>query len=99
MGQDNFTFSLDKDLKKKMKRYKEVNWSEIFRIAAKKKIKELDNQESNVFSIQDITQKLSKDLLSIFETKPDDKDEEEYQKLRNIEEQRIQKQKSLELED
>ncbi|MHA1672749.1 MAG: hypothetical protein ACTSYI_03895 [Promethearchaeota archaeon] len=95
----NFTFTLDQKLKKKMKSHKELNWSEIFRNAARAKIRELDNRESNIVSIHEITQELPEELLALFETEPTEKDEEEYRQLKELEKERIQKQKSIELED
>ena len=99
MGVTNFTFTLEKKLKEKMKSYKEINWSEIFRNAAKAKINKLEKYEHNIVDIKEIAANLPKELLDYFLSDPNDTDEKDYKKLKELEKQRIYNLKLLELEE
>lgn len=99
MGVTNFTFTLEKTLKNKLKSHKEINWSEIFRNAAKAKIKQLEKYEQNIVDINEIAANLPKELLDYFLSDPNDTDEEDYKKLKELEKQRIDNLNLLELEE
>ena len=99
MGVTNFTFTLEKTLKNKMKTHKEINWSEIFRNAAEAKINELDKYKHNIVDINEIAANLPKELLEYFSSDPNDTDVEEFKKLKKLEERRMNNLKLLEFEE
>ena len=99
MAQTNFTFSLEEELKNKMKSHKEINWSEIFRETARKKIVMLDYRSKDYFTIAEIEEALPKEIRSLLdkESKKNDKEDLiEFKKLKELEEKRMLELKRLE---
>ena len=74
-----------------MKSHKEINWSEIFRETARKKIVVLEYESKEYFTMAEIEDALPQEIQSLLEEeskKPEEEDIEEYQKLKELNEKR-----------
>ncbi len=99
MAQTNFTFSLDEKLKMKMKSHKEINWSEIFRETARKKVVVLEYEAKEYFTMAEIEDALPKEILSLLDAESEknfSEDTKEFQKLKNLSKKRMQELKRSE---
>ena len=84
----NITLSIPPRIYKKMKRHKEVKWSEVARKAIIEYLEKLEEGELEVSS-EELLEELGEDFVKELESIPDEKFEEYYKKARGAEWKRL----------
>ena len=77
----NVTFSVPKELHERMKKFKEIKWSTLYRQLIEQYLEKLENP--NVFPITEINERLKKKGIT-FDDIPLDKAIEYYKKMREM---------------
>ncbi|RLE52314.1 MAG: hypothetical protein DRJ33_04105 [Candidatus Methanomethylicota archaeon] len=79
----NITLSIPKEVYEKMKKYKEVKWSEVARRAIVEYLEKLE--KSNVYDVEDVAIRLGEDVLSDVEKLNIDDVIKSFEKMRELE--------------
>lgn len=83
----NITFNIDKELHKKMKLHPEIKWTEILRRAILEYLKKIE--EPNKISIKELRDQLDNETLQKIDSLDEDKEIENYEKVRKLESDRM----------
>ena len=84
----NITLSIPPEIYRKMKKHKEVKWSEVARKAIIEYLEKLEEKELEVSS-EELLKELGEDFVKELESIPDEKFEEYYEKAREAEWKRL----------
>ncbi len=85
----NITFSVDKELHKKMKEHPEIKWSEILRQAIVEYLKKIDHKEQ--ITVGDLRKQLDKETLDQIDSLDVEKEIEFFKKTKEMEAQRLKR--------
>ncbi|AEH25461.1 hypothetical protein [Pyrococcus yayanosii] len=84
----NITLSIPEDVYERMKRYKEIKWSEVARRAIVEYLEMLEESKLEESS-EEFLEEFGKEFLKELESIPDEKAEEYYKKMRGAEWRRL----------
>ncbi len=90
----NITFSVDDDIRKKMKEHPEIKWTEILRQSIINYLKNLE--EIDVISIKDFRERLDPELLQKIEELDEQEEILFYKEAKKMEQERLNRLQDLE---
>jgi len=91
----NVTFSVDKEMHKKMKAHPEVKWSEILRRAIKEYLDKIE--APNQISVEELRNQIDNETLEILDNLDTKKEIAYYKKIKELESERMKRLLKIEL--